>query len=358
MTLTTPYYRSLTIIPAEGCADQSTSSYTPYDIFCLQTRLYPIVYQMLGRNVLLLFEDEYVNERMELVLKLVRVGSAQNFLGTMDHVKLKKKQQKILNEAIDKITAEHMGYCLIDKQELLLSVGKIYPTHWFYTMMEYVILPIEYNPFLSSARYSGNESDRGGIYLTFNPESDYKTAYNSVCKLLLDTIAKYYEEGVVYRPYSIIDSWSLEQVDTQTNRLYRPTWRDDRFAPNLVEFLLRKIQGDPYIRLPISSNLVTRHYIASILNEYEIAVIFEGDYARIQVNNLEEAQKIASLVTSVTGLGSDQKVVIRNLAGQVESFMNSIPPEINCISYQTSNIEKPYTVSCLVDLNSDFSFEN
>ena len=351
MALVTPYYRSLTIIPAEGCADQSTPSYTPYDIFCLQSRLYPLIYQMLGRDVMILFEDEHLNERMELTLRLVRMDNS-----SIDNperiIKLKKKQQKILNEAINRITAEHMGYCLIDKQELLLSVGRRYPTSWFYTMMEYVILPIEYNPFLSSTSYSGS----GGIYLAFNPESDYKTAYNSVCQLLLNTIAQYYEEGVVFRPFSIIDSWSLEAVDGQTNQLYRPTWQDDRFAPNPVEFLLKKIQGDPYIRLPISSNLVTRHYIASILNEYEIAVIFEGDYARIQVNSLEEAQKIASLVTSVTGLGSNQKVVVRNLAGQVESVMNNIPAEINCISYQTSNIEKPYTVSCLVDLNSEFSF--
>lgn len=355
--LITPYYRSLTVLspsPSLACVpDKSivdpniaTASYTPYDIFCLETRLYPIIYQMLGRDILLLFQTKYVNDRMELTVQITKIQNINSLeeVPKEVNVELTISQQQFLDQTMDKITSEYMGYCLIDKQELYLSAQKVYPANWFYTMLQYIQLSSEYQPFISYQ----------GIYLSFDPDQDYRSLYLFICKYLLDKIDEYYKKGVIYGASSIAEDWSLEQIG-DVERLFIPTWIDRRFAPSPVEFLLEKLQGDPYIRLRVSENLVTRHYIASILNEYEIGMVFEGDYLRVSANNLEEAQKISSLVRSVM-VGNDEKVIIRNLPNldNIMVYIDEITkliPNSNCISYQTSSIEKPYVFSCLVDLN-------
>lgn len=347
MLISTPYYRSLTLPAKIGCVDLPDANYGPYDLFCLNTRLYPIVYSMFGRDVEIILRSVYENDRMELKVNITGIKQDQE-----------NRDLSSVNDAVNKILSEHMGYCLIDKYELYLSSGKKYPKDWFYSVIPFVDLPTEYNPFISS----------NGIYLAFNPFSEYNIAYNQVVKTLLDTIQKYYREGVVYGAGNIAEQWKLEQMDKYEVRgkLYRPMWEDKRFG-SPVEFLLGKIQGDPYIRINISDNLVKRHYVASKLNAIGISMIFDGKYVKTFAKNIDEAQFIAALIQSANKTegteGNKNKnkntenkqaiVYYSNKLSLIYLYMEAAKELFNGNSditlYQISNIERPYVFSCIVD---------
>ena len=347
--LSTPYYRTLAQTHSLGCDDEPDVMYGPYDIFCMGTRLYPTVYKLFGRNVELIFKGVHENNRMEIKIELIKIVDTGPEPLPNEQIKITKDQYKILNNAVNIIVTEHVDYCLIDKNELYLSLpNRNYSRSWFYTMIGYVPVSTGYNPFVKHE----------GIYLSFNRNSDYKTAYNEVVKIILDTMNKYYKEGVIYKAGNIAEKWKLERLDHEEvmGRLHRPMWSDKRFAPYPVDFLLERIKGDPYIRIKVSDNLVNRHYIAKKLYKYDIeGFIFDGSYIKILVDDIDTAQYIAALVESVEYVDSTEKVVIYSTNSlnkiNLEATKNLLEKP-NCIQYQVSSVERPYIFSCIVDINT------
>jgi len=356
--LSTPYYRTLTPINAIGYDEEADFNYGPYNIFCMGTRLYPIVYKLFGRDVQINFESIHENDRMNLKIRLVRITDSYSGVVPNQDLIISDKNKIILEREINKIISDDNAYCLIDKNELHILSRNKYPRSWFDSVLGYIELPDEYNPYIRE----------NGIYLTFNPLSDYKTAYNEVVGLILDTLNQYYEDGVVYGASNIALKWKLERMDYDEVRpmLYRSTWKDKRFAPHLTEFLQSRINGDPYIRIKISDNMVNRHYIASALREEGITMIFDGSYIRIPIDNLDDAQYVASIVTSAQNNTTYRyrwnKVVtysVNNIswiylyieaANKLFDLDNSSNDKSNkIVGYQTTDPEKPYTFSCLID---------
>ena len=64
MLISTPYFRTLTSTHTLGCDETADSTYGPYDLFCLETRLYPIIYQIFNRDVGIIFRSVYENDRI------------------------------------------------------------------------------------------------------------------------------------------------------------------------------------------------------------------------------------------------------------------------------------------------------
>ena len=345
MLISTPYHRGLTLTHSSGCDELATSTYRPYDLFCLETRLYPSVYRMFGRDVEIIFRSVHQNDRMELKIDIVEIMIITNSEPVKNpSVDMSDEQFKILSNIVDRIISKHIGYCLIDKYELYMSSRKDYPKNWFYAVVGYIDLPSEYNPFISP----------DGIYLTLNPLSNYKNGYNDVVKILLDSIDKYYHDGVVYGAGNIAEKWNLEILDN-LGKLFQPMWEDKRFAPFPVDFLIGKIHGDPYIRIKVSDNLVKRHYISAKLSSVGISMVFDGEYIKIPVNNIDDAQYITALVQSSEDT-SEGKVIVHstNRLSWVYMYIeaaNQLLNNPNCTGYQVSNMERPFVFSCIVGRN-------
>lgn len=348
MLISTPYYRGLVPTHALGCVELATSTYGPYDLFCLETRLYNTVYQMFGRDVEIIFRSVYQTERMEIKVDIVKIMDITTTEPVPNpSIEMTDEQNKILTNKVGQITSNHIGYCLIDMYELYLSSSQKYPKDWFYSVCGYIELPTEYNPFITP----------NGIYLTFNPLSNYKEGYNEVVKILLDTIDRYYKEGVVYGAGNIAEKWKLERLDREEKigKLYQPMWNDKRFAPYPTDFLLKKINGDPYIRIRVSDNLVKRHYISSKLRSEGISMIFVGEYIKIPVDNIDDAQYISALVQSSEDV-SNGKVIVHSATRPSWIYLymeaaNQLLENPSCTGYQVSTIERPYIFSCIVDRN-------
>ncbi len=346
--INTPYYRTLAITHSLGCDDEQDFMYGPYDIFCIETRFYPVVYKIYDRDVELIFKTVYENNRMNLKIDLVKVTDIKMEPIKNDPINISDSDRKILDKTADKIFTENPDYCLIDKHELWISSGKRYLKGWFNSILGYIPITTEYNPFFKSE----------GIYLKFNRDGDFKTAYNDVVRDLLNTVDSWYREGIVYGAGNIAEKWKLERLDyeEEIGRLYKPVWSDLRFAPNIVDFLLRRISGESFIQIEVPDNLVKRHLIAKKLLSENIEFVFSGSYVKIKIDNIDDAQYVSSLIsTAKKDITSKVIVYYVNRKDWVTIYTNEAKKELenpDCIGYRIENVEKPYVFSCLTDVNT------
>lgn len=349
MLLSTPYYNTLLESHVLGCDDEPDFNYGPYELFCLNTRLYPKVYEVYDRDIEIILVDVHKNNRMWTKARLDRITDA-TFNDPIPNTQLKycKDKHIILQNYLDTIITTNSKYCLVDRKELYIISRKRYPKGWFNEILGYINLPTEYNPFIQPE----------GIYLSFNPKSNYKKAYNEVVKLILDTIEQYYKEGVVYGAEHIAENWGLERLDIEVYKpkIFKPIWKDSRFAKDITRFLIDRVNGEQHIKIKVSDNLVKRHHIASVLSQNKIEMGFEGSYIKIPVNNLEDAQYISSLVVSSQAIKGSEKVITFkvNKLSTIYKYINAannLLDNPDCTGYQTDDIEKPFTFSCTVDMN-------
>jgi len=326
--------------------------YTPYRIFVLETRLYPLIYHMFNKININIYPKSVYNpdkNRMDVYLHIVEI-----FQDREKTVELTSDQRKIIQDKINEITSKNIDYALIDIQELHQSMRPKYPMSWFRQIIEYTGLDDEFNPFIQEE----------GIYLTFDENSDYKKDYYCVCDFLKKRITGFYENGVIVLSNKIssdirekmVTDWGLLAIDKEekVKRLYQPYWKDARFAPNQVDFLLGKGEEDPYIRVLLPDNLVQRHFI---FKSIEKPFIVEGSYIKIKADNIGEAQEIATLITAEKSKSQGRVV---NLAAfrmsEIYLYMEYADKfqKGEYVSYSVSNNENPYMFSLLMK-NNDYT---
>ena len=267
--------------------------YTPYAMFVIETRLFPLIYDLLGENVNIFVQSDYNKEknRMEVYLKFAQFqtldeqGEDKEILIQMDDNK-----KKIIEKKLYEIQSENISYALIDVNELYKSKNVRYPFARFRSVLEYA-LSDEYNEYNAFIRPEG-------IYLTFDPNSDYKVDYFNVCQDILFRIDQFYERGVIVldEKDTLIEKWQLKA--SSDKRLYVPSWTDKRFADNMVDFLLERVQGEKFVCFEISKNLVKRHGIISKLQAGKYNPFIETSRLKVECDNLNDAKKIADLIDS------------------------------------------------------------
>ena len=349
MLLSTPYYRTLTSNNLFGYEDRGEFTYTPYNVFCLETRLSPFVYELLGEDINLIFKTINENNRMALKVEIVKMVDTIRVGEPVPDPELEispELKHKIQNK-VDEIVTDKINYCLISLNNLYKITEHKYPKGWFRSVAGYIPLPDEYNPFFRPE----------GIYLIFNPKSDYKTEYNRLVTVMVDTIENYWRDGVVYGADSISVPWKLERLDltTITPRLFQAMWKDSRFAPDLVGFLLDKISGNPYIQVKVSDNLTRRHEVAKVLNKAGIPSIFIGNKVSVPADDLDEAQYICSLIKEAESKASGKTATYAvNSSDQLQDYVAAAQVLLNkpdVAGYQVSDPEKPFMFSCKVGLD-------
>lgn len=310
-------YRLFPEIKYIGVVDEQNAdcAFTPYTIFVLETRLYPLIYKMFP-NIEIILKSVFNKEknRMDMYLEICKLENTENPLVISKEVDITEEQKKIILDKIYEIRSVYPDYALIDANELYFvsnvntvrskNTHSLYhnkiPFSYFSKMLQYTGIDSSYNPFIRPE----------GIYLTFNPKSDYKTAYYDVCKFLTSRINEFYERGAVILANEVdmktkeelILNWKLIPLDDEeiVHTFFEPNWTDYRFARNKVDFLTRKIEGDSYIYFAVPDNLVKRHAIAKGLLSLDLDAIFEGSYLKIKAKNIDEAQKIADVVSKAS----------------------------------------------------------
>lgn len=392
--ISTPYYRTLSD-NSQGCSDEPDFLYSPYDLFCLESRLYPFIYKVVDRKAVIFFQGVIEKTRVDIkiVLKNITPVTILDAYPEDEIIELSKEVKDLIENKVSEIVSEDIGYCLIDRDELYRisrgsgtigevnkkynkSVGyderynlirtnlyesinlvkskryidsvKKYPKSWFNLVLDYVNLDSSYNPFIK----------KEGIYLAINPLADFNQAYQDVINYILDTIDIFYQEGVIYARNidKIAEEWGLERLDVEepVPSLWKPVWTDKRFASNPVDFLQKILYGNNYIHINVSTNLVRRHFISKRLDGFNF--LFEGSNVKVEVDGLDQAQRVAALVEKGEA-EADGKVI--TYSGTRPSWMylyieiareNGLEESI---SYLTNSVSYPYTFSSIIDKRAD-----
>ena len=110
MLISTPYYRTLAPINAIGCDDEPDFTYGPYDLFCMGTRLYPVVYRMFGRDVEIIFKGVHQNNRMEIKIHLVKITEIVTGPIPNEDVIINERQKILLDQAVSKIVTDRIPF--------------------------------------------------------------------------------------------------------------------------------------------------------------------------------------------------------------------------------------------------------
>lgn len=393
----TPYWRELGEVPQIGCVDEPTYHYNSYQLFCLTTRLYSTVYKLFDRSVVIYFEGIKEESRVQLTVVLKRlIPKTIRDNGSEEVIQLTLQQNQTIKEKILEITSVDPEYCLIDRNELYHSsygtvtirlsdkplkiLGNIthdhvtankpddlyylpqsiydrttetvkqYPKSWFNKMLAYIDLDSRYNPFITEE----------GIWLSFNPKSNFQIAYNQTVEFILNNIDRYYQRGYIWAPnaWKFALNWKLERVDVQDRiaRLWRPTWTDNRFAINPVDFLLHILNQKSEtktITFTLSDNLVRQHYIVKNLLDNNKEFLVDNDQIKVEVNDLDDTQDVASLIEQAdnTANGKVALFVVPRLSWVLliqDVLLAENTKEDNIVVWTSTDIIEPYTVSVLI----------
>ena len=402
------FYRLLLETQYIGVVEEPDTDchFNPYAIFVLETRLYPLIYKLFhGIPIDILIETRYEGNKMQAYLAIYKLQDTTDpglYLLEKSLVDLTDDQKEAILFQINKINTYEPNYALIDVNELYNSMPVInntkIPFSYFSTMLQYTGIDSSYNPFIRPE----------GIYLTFNPnvsdqpiedyypdqspinynfqtqsenrslwgynsqtqyanrsQGDYKQAYYEVCKFLISRILEFYRKGTIvfsnliddFKKEEMAKDWNLVPIDEEeiVKTIFQPNWIDKRFAPNPVDFLTLKLQGDPYIRIKVPDNYVKRHGIASILSQYNI--IFEGSYLKVKAKDLKEAQLVASLVEYAIGTTHGKVMVLAaTRLSEVylyfeyanKMFNSKDRQKNNAVTYLVNSNENPYIFSWMV----------
>lgn len=274
--LSTPYYATIVSVSYTKCTNQTERTFTPYTNFCLLTQIGTWLAKKGKRGEVTCVTQEE-DGRMALKVKTFLTGEED----------ILEAQEK-LNE----IVSQRPSFCIIYSSLL----QNAHPAFWAREMLPFVdvISPV-FNPFVLD----------DDLYLDLSQEPDYFETYDGILRDIKRLLHERWSTGCVAFASSIAEDWSLAPLDDD-NILYQATWNDNRFARDLVPFLLSRLAGSKELKIKIRPSLPMMHNVASVLSSTERSFYFVMDeekkmldpsaYLITFVKNLDEAHEVTNLV--------------------------------------------------------------
>lgn len=210
MVLKTPYFRTVPDILKE----LPVSNYTPYQVFCLSTRL-EAINQREEPSYILKPISVYLENRMALVIKVFSHN---------DEIDLEEEEEREYQRAIDLIVTDHPDHCLLSQ----MNAFRDYPVAWVRSVWPYLAVEDKYQPWKTE----------DGIYVNLRDEIDYWNTYNQLRHQLEEQLALWYAGGVVVASPLQAEQLNLEIVE---EGLYKPNWRQDDKVPDRVLYFYQRV---------------------------------------------------------------------------------------------------------------------
>lgn len=340
--LNTPFYRTMPEISARSCGNMASVNYSPYQLFCITTQLEAYLTEM-GRPQVLAYVSRPENSRMMLKVRTNLTGED-----------LEKAQKKL-----DEILSERPLFCLLFSVPIETSL----PQPWLREVLPFVSIPDDVNGFVFS----------NALYVNLALSNDYTRFYDQLATSVRNQLGNWYRQGYIRSAENIAEKWKLETVD-QNQRLFRPTWSDSRFAPQLTQFLLGRLHGEREISIAIEPSLPQMHNVSLELNRIgknfhfvgnRLDLICEGTrcsrntFVFLEVDGVDEAQQMASLIreAAYSVIGT---VFTRSFASMADAQAQVEKDDLVSASiYKLDGQISPYVVSVLQAFNlpSPFSAE-
>lgn len=276
-------------IPDDYGGPIPNGNYKSQDLFCLSTRMYPVIHKLLGPDIKISYNTSDAPENNEhgkhrIFLELSRGGKVLTDLSDSDI--------KSLQAAVSRFTADPEQMCLVFGANATIfdDRGRKISSIWIRSMLGYIDLPAEYNAKLDNsgilAKIPENTAPETG-YEQFQVQ--YHKLMNDIVKLL----QQMYNQGYTVTTPEMANRWNLKLMPG-TEELYKPNWIDGRITGDegVNTFLNRVFRSRFHIR--VGYNKVVRHQIAVKLGDTRYS--FEDDQLITRVKSFEAVVRIAALV--------------------------------------------------------------
>jgi hypothetical protein len=369
--LLTFFYRQLG--PSDGACytDLPEANYTPYDIFCLETKLQPILYQ-LDPSLRMGFSKKQLQGVMRLTIDIYKGA---------DFFPLSQQQASNLQKEINYWQTKYPEHCLVLDARVPMQEGaSAYPQAWVASLVRFLDIDCCFGAIV----------EEGRVYLNLKDDVQYMDRHFMVYKQIRATIRDYFDRGIV--PLSprlhadVIDRWGLEivnelpgtpldegdissrqglaQADSELDlALYEPLWKDTSLAGSLVDFIYKRLAGDDQMEMVIGFNYVRRHAAAQALKTLKPQVIptFFRDRILFSAETIEEATRVAhhlrQAIATSTGLveilpvedkSQAQEIANAHRGSIVYKILDS-PEYILSFTYAPSTRIQPQAILTYVD---------
>lgn len=352
----TPFYRTIPEVGKTGWVDEPDFNYTSYDIFVLNTKLSYWLKHNFGPKLLISYPSvlgrEGKSNSMYITVVLTKGGKVYDM--TPDQV-------KSLQHIVDKITTGPRTAVLlmsIDPYPTEDPFGDsvIIPSDWLRSIYPYVGLPPDVNPHMSEM----------GIMVELESYIDFSSVYFDLVIQVIERVKNLYFQGYIVNPDpDIIKKWGLisingeegedNRINTETNnKIYKTSWNDSRITSKyggIYGFLMSRQQGEKTIDLFIGYKSLTKHNLAKYLLNYDIAGVFSNQYVSVHVDNIADAQAIASNIDIYANEGSGY--ILRMISSRLSWILlySSIAEKMgydDTVGYLSTDESRPYVFSCLV----------
>lgn len=347
--LYTSYYTNINTGTSLDVRQISLPDYDPNDIFCLRTRLQPHINELISRKAYIALSN-YVKGEKSFVVIVLYIGSKILSISNKNKVKLE--------EIIDKITSEYPKFALLysvsNKTHLTDEFGNIIPVSWINSILRFIKINRNLRPFFK---------DQEGIYISTANINELKKNFGKLQIFITDKIKEMYSEGYILEPdRQLVENWNLVRIspELQTDmELYRATWKDPRITSGsggLTKFLLNRYTGNKRMIIRVENSLQVRHSISIALSEVEMIPKFSGSNLYIDVENLDEAKTLVSIIKEAECEHTINDILIINsnriswsliykaIIEKTISVKNL--SELVCTIYQTDDVFNPVTFSC------------
>ncbi len=340
----TPFYRFINKTEVVDYIEEPLFNYKPYNLFVLKTLLYPWIQKKINKDLTISFISKPRKDKLYLTVVLLNGGIP---------FKLNLPQIKDLQSKVDQITSSPLrGALIFSYSTFLANNGRLLPRAWLDDILPYINLNEELNSYIT----------HDGIMVELGQLVEYKRIYSKLVDKISNTISHMYISGFIVNPsQKIIENWNLVEVGDD-KQLYHPTWVDLRITRSygsLTDFLLSRINGDLSVNYYVTSNWFTRHQIARHLSKLFFNVTFINDYARILINNLSEAQKVASVIDQQisTGIGK-VTTLLANRSSWITLYIYSAKQlgYNDCLGYKITNPNRSWIFSCVIPLNGNINY--
>lgn len=288
----TPYFYPLITLNTSMCSQEESPNYNEYNLFCLQTRLRPVLEKLGLAHASINYVPVQRGPRFYIGVMLSDAGL---------RISLTQHQKNELDNKIRYITTINVTSCLLFSSSTQIWVGNKYiPNLWILSILHYLPVDSTLNPYV-------NEMD---LYVDLSKFADYNQRYELLYKQIIIQLQWYYQAGAVVCNANFAEQWGLvaqilvglkkirDQGDALEDDLigeltddigvYVPKWQDIRFAPDRVTFLTDRMAGQKIYPL----NLLVE-WKEDDLNDYQHIVVdgnivLVGDYSLNQLKQLVE----------------------------------------------------------------------
>lgn len=336
--LLTPYYRTLASV--DYCPEQlEDANYTPYQLFCLQTRLAP----HLPPGVVISFPtiEDVLESGVQIMRVILVLSSPQS-----------KEDQERLQGVVGKIIGEFPTHCALYNTQDRLFVGrKSIPRQWIRTMLPYLEIPERYNPFIED----------GLLLVDLSQDFNYDDVHQELTLSLIQQLQTHYRDGVIVCSQDFAQRWGLISHSDGDYGLHRADWNEPTIIRDRTQFLLDRLHGLRWCRFHLKTvtsaaeEQSTWHRIVEGLRDLSFpldGIIFSGCGILIDswiINNLEILQQVGAIFYQawMRSHFDVETIPVRSLdhAQEVKDQLLNDRSLEDIVIYNTGDRLRPYTVS-------------